>query len=118
MATTLIEDLQAVLAPLATGGAHYGGCLVQPVPDEYLVWLRVVSVPNVTFDGPSDLQNTRVQVDAIAKTVARAAELADAVTTALLASGLTVVPLETQDMFEEEVRRWRVISDYSVWAKN
>ena len=115
---TLIEDIQALLEPLATGGCHYGACLTQPAPDEYIVWLRVVSLPNVTFDGPSDLQNTRIQVDTIATTVQRAAALADIVSSTLVNSAITVVPLETQDMFEEDVRRWRVVSDFSVWAKN
>lgn len=116
--TVLIEDLQALLAPLAAGGAWYGICTASPVPAEYIVWMRVASSPNVSLMGPSDLQNTRVQIDIYARTVARLAAIEQALEAAMAASSITNVPLASQDIYEPDTRLYRAIKDYSVWARN
>lgn len=116
--TVLIEDLQALLMPLADGGAWYAVCTASPVPSEYIAWQRVASSPNVSLGGPSDLQNTRVQIDIYARTVARAAAIEAAVEAAMAGSSIVNVPLASQDIFEPDTRLFRVIKDYSVWARN
>lgn len=116
--TTLIEDLQALLDPLADGGASYGARTDGTQPSEYIVWQRVASSPNVTLGGPSDLQNTRVQIDIYARTVARTVAIEAALEAAMAASGITNVPLTSQDIYEPDTRLYRVIKDYSVWARN
>lgn len=116
--TALIQDLQTVLNPLATGGAFYGLCTAEPPPSEYIVWMRVASTPSVSLGGPSDLQNTRVQIDVYARTVARVAAIELAVEAAMVAASITNVPLSSQDIFEPDTRLYRCIKDYSVWARN
>lgn len=115
---TLIEDLQAVLDPLATGGAWYGAFTLQTQPSEYIVWLRVASTSNVNLVGPSDLQNTRVQIDIYARTIQRAAAIETALESAMAAASITNVPISSQDIYEPDTRLFRIIKDYSVWAKN
>lgn len=39
--TTLVQDLQTVLNPLAVGGASYGARTVGDQAREYIVWQRV-----------------------------------------------------------------------------
>ena len=116
--TSLVQDLQALLGPLAAGGAHYAACTVQPVPSEYIVWLRVVSTANVSLSGPSNLQNTRIQIDVFAASPERMEAIADAVRAAFKASTITNVPGSSQDTYEEPVRLFRSILEYSVWATN
>lgn len=116
--TTLVQDLQAVLNPLATGGASYGARTVGDQSREYIVWQRVASSPNVALGGPSDLQNTRVQIDIYADTVARAVAIEAALEAAMAASSIINVPLSSMDIYEDPVRLYRVSKDYSIWATN
>lgn len=123
--STLIEDLQALLAPLAAGGAWYGINTTEPLALDtngavkpFIVWQRVVSTANVTLLGPTDLQNTRVQIDIYAPRIADAAAIEVALEAAMAASSIQNVPLTSQDLYEEPVRLFRVMKDFSVWAKN
>jgi hypothetical protein len=109
------ERLQAVLASLATGGA-YPNIAEQGVAPPYLVYQRVVSLTNNDLQGPSDLQNTRVQIDAYARTYAHAQALAQAVRAAMRAAPFTNVQISEQDFFEMDVRLHRVSLDFSIWS--
>lgn len=116
--STLLEDLQALLDPLCTGGACYGGRTDGSVPSEYIVWLRVTSPTNVNLNGPSNLQNTIVQIDVFSDTPDRTEAIGDAIRSAFKASGITNVPLSCRDEFEAPVLKYRQIIEYSVWATN
>jgi hypothetical protein len=116
--TTLLEDLQALLNPLAAGGAHPGLNEAQPPVYPYITWQRIVSVPNVALLGASALQNTRVQVDVYSNRLAEADTVAKAVAAALAASSVVNVPVSAQDLVDAETRAFRVSRDYSVWANN
>ena len=115
--TTLVEDLQALLDPLAAGGAHYA-INETPATIPYIVWLRVDSTPNVALGGPSALQNTRVQVDVYAKSFQAAVAIEVALEAAFAASSIQNVPVLSQDFFEDDVALYRISKDYSVWASN
>lgn len=116
--TTLIEDLQTLLAPLASGGSWYGVNTTEPPVYPFIVFNRVVSTPNVSLDGPSDLQNTRVQIDIYSRQISEAASIEAALEAAMVAWPVTNVPLSSMDMYEDTVRAFRVSKDYSVWARN
>lgn len=116
--TTLIEDLQALLNPLAAGGAHYAVNQAEPPTYPYIVFLRVVSTSSVSVLGPTDLQNTRVQVDLISQSVSGLAALQNSVEAAFASWSVTNVPISSQDIFEADVLAHRCILDYSIWAKN
>jgi hypothetical protein len=120
--STLAELVQAILDPLTPGGAWYAVNTTEPLALDsngavkpYIVWQEIVSTDNVTLGGPTDMQNTRIQVDVYAPRIAVASSLTKAVDAALLASALTVIPLSNQPVYEEPVRLWRRIRDYSIW---
>lgn len=116
--TTLIEDLQALLNPLAAGGSWYGINTAQPPVFPYIVFQRIASSPNVAMTGASALQNTRVQVDIYAQQISQAVTIESAVEAAFAAWAVTNVPVLSQDFYEDAVRAYRVSKDYSVWATN
>jgi hypothetical protein len=120
--TTLAETLQAVLDPLAAGGAWFMENTQTPPVYPYIVWMNVVSSTNVSLEGASDLQNTRVQIDIFhTSSVSGAAQaigqLETAVRAALAASSLVNVPLTSYDMSVPQVRAYRRVLEYSIWFK-
>lgn len=116
--TTLVQDLQTLLAPLVAGGAWYGGNTQEPPTYPFITWQRVSSTPNVTLDGQTDQQNTRVQIDIIARTVAEAVAIESALEAAMSAWSVVNVPISSQDTYEDEVRAYRISKDYSIWSTN
>lgn len=111
---SLQTDLQSVLAPLATGGA-WNLRAVQNTVAPYIVWQRVVSTINNSTLGASDVQNTRVQVDAYARDYPTVVSLARAIAAAV-AGGFNGVRLSEQDFFEDDTKLYRVSQDFSVWS--
>jgi hypothetical protein len=109
------ERLQALLAPLASGGS-YPNIAEQGAVPPYLVYQRIISLTNNHLQGPSDLQNTRVQIDAYARSYAGAQQLAADVRAALQGAAFSNVQISEQDFFEMDVRLHRVSLDYSIWA--
>lgn len=117
--TTLVEDVQALLNPLAAGGAWYGGSPQQAAAAlPYIVWFRVDSTANVAMGGASQLQNTRVQIDIYSRSLQQAEGLAATLTAALAASAITNVPLSSFDQYEPDIKAYRISKDYSLWATN
>lgn len=118
--TTLLQDIQAVLAavPGLTGGSHYLSNEDQPPTPPYAVFAFVVSTSNNSMDGPSDTQNTRVQIDIFSRSVGELETLDAALDTAMKAAAFTNIPIASQDQFEEPVRLFRRIREFSVWATN
>lgn len=117
--TTLVEDVVARLQTLApAGGVWYAINTQEPPVYPYIVVTRVVSTPNVSLQGPSDLQNTRVQIDILALQASQAIALETALEASMTSWSVINVPLSSQDSFEEPVRAFRVIKDYSIWATN
>jgi hypothetical protein len=116
--TTLIEDMKTLLAPLAANGAWYGVNTTEPPVYPYIVFSRVVSMPNVTLDGPSDLQNTRFQIDIFALQISQSVAIEAALESAMAAWSVLNVPLSSQDTYEEAVRAFRTSKDFSVWSTN
>ena len=122
---TLIETLQGVLNPLATGGAWYAVNTTEPLALDtfgavkpFIVFLRVINSDNVSLSGPSSMQSSRVQVDYFAPRISDANALQKAGDAALFAAfpaPLACIPQTSQDFFEEPVRLFRVSRDYSIW---
>lgn len=115
--TTLVEDVQALLATLApAGGVFYGLNTVEPASYPYIVWLRVASAANADLRGPSDLQNTRVQIDIYGATLASAVALEAALDAEMAAWNVQNVPLLSFDLIDSDTRAYRVVKEFSVWA--
>ena len=112
---SLKSDLQAVLASLASGGA-WDKIAAQGTLPPYIVWQFVVSTSNVALGGASDVQNTRVQIDAYAKSGVDTEALGKVIATAMAAASFANVPLSSQDFYEPEVKLHRISLDYSLWS--
>jgi hypothetical protein len=117
--TTLVEDMQTLLTTLGcAGGSWYGINTTEPPVYPFTVFQRVASNPNVTLDGPSDLQNTRFQIDIFSLQISEAISLETALEAAMATWSVSNVPLSSQDQFEEAGKVYRIIKDYSVWSTN
>ncbi len=113
----LIQDVQALLTTLApAGGVWYAINTTQPPVYPFIVWTRVVSAANAVLQGPTDLQNTRIQVDIYSRRISEAAGLESALEAAFAEWAVQNVPIASMDGFEEEVRAYRITKDYSVWS--
>ena len=115
---SLIEQVVTLLGGIASGGVHYGVNKSQTISVPYIVIQRVASVPNVSLQGASDLQNTRMQVDVYAKTVAEVDTLVRQIAAAFAASIITNVPVLSVDLFEPETKLFRTTKDFSIWSKD
>ena len=114
---TLIENVQQLLLTLEpAGGVWYGVNTTEPPVYPYIVHTRIVSTANATLQGPSDLQNTRVQVDVVARTIAEADALQKRLADLMATWSVANVPLSSVDLYEEAVKAWRISSDWSIWA--
>lgn len=116
---TFLEAVQALLDPLAPAGSFYGINPTEPLALDgddiagFIVWQRVVSTDEVTLAGPTEQQQTVIQVDFFAPRIATADAMKKAADAAL--ASLRAVPLTSQDIYEEPVRLWRISRDYSIW---
>ena len=120
MATSFLQDMQAVLAPLVTaGGAHYLVNTKKIPVLPYIVYMRIVNMPNVTLQGSSALQNTHVQIDIYSKDIASGDAISKALLPALEAGPWqAVVERASRDMYDFEARLSRISRDFSIWATN
>lgn len=115
---SLIEQVVSLLGGIAAGGVHYGVNKSQTITVPYIVILRVASVPNVSLQGASDLQNTRMQVDVYAKTVSELDALGKQIAAAFAGSSISNVPVMSVDFFEAETKLFRTTQDFSIWSKD
>lgn len=118
---TLIQQLQAVLDPLLAGGMSYAintAELNAETVYPYGTFLFVSSIANNTLTGPTDIQNTRVQVDLYATDPATLDAAGKAVLAAMAAAPFQNVQLTSQDGYEDQVRVYRRSIDFSVWSTN
>jgi hypothetical protein len=116
--STVVEDLRAILNPLATNGAWYGVNTTEPPKFPYIVFTRISSTPNVSLLGPSGLQNTRFQIDIFSRQISEAVSIEIALEAAMQAWATQNVPLSSADLYEEPVRAYRVMKEFSVWSLN
>lgn len=107
----MIETIQAAIAGVV------GNCYPITSPEKptipYAVYMQVSNAPEVSMESQVPIENTRLQVDVFAKTYAQVQTLADQIRSAMLA--LNVTPLSAGDLYESEVKLYRVTQDFSVW---
>lgn len=120
---TLIEQLQALLTPLAAGRSHYQVNEDKQPVLPYITFGFVGGDPQVTLDGASDLQNYRLQVDVFSARVSEAQSVGKAVQNTLAAAlddgTLNAVPIgQPQDIQEEAVGLRRRMLEFSVWSRD
>lgn len=109
---SILTDIKTAVGALVSGRCYPINAPEKPAAP-YAVYFQVANAPEVTLENTVPIENTRVQVDVYAKTYAEAQSLAAQVRTAMM--GLTAVPLLSVDLFEQEVKLYRVAQDFSIW---
>lgn len=118
---TLTEQVQAALNPVTPGGCFYGVNtkeLNELTVYPFLVFIKVVSTVNNTLAGPTDIQNTRIQVDLYNDTIAGIEQYGPLVVAAMAAAFPQSIQLSSDDAYESEVRVFRRVTHFSVWSTN
>lgn len=118
--SSLIEDVVAVLAAqiAPAGKVWYGTNTTEPPVYPYITLLRIINGTNITFDGPSDTQDTRMQIDVISTRIGEADVIAKAVQVAMLAA-FVIGDINQQDFpLDPEVRAFRISQDFTIWSKD
>lgn len=118
----LEELVQAVLtgtSPYATdaGLRVYALLADQNVPLPRVTYQRISNVPTTDFQGRSNLDQVRVQVDSWAKSYAGAKALARQVRDAMEAAEFKALLTNDFDDYEPETRLFRVRQDYRCWYR-
>lgn len=111
--------MASVALAAVVGTAIHAGrapALTTSVPPPFVVWRRVSAVRESAFDGPSDVQRGRFQVDCFAGTYARAVEIAGLVEAALTMeqdADLWAEKAGEFDMFDDDrPAMWRRTMDF------
>lgn len=110
---SLQTTLQAALSGIAAGGV-WNLRAAQNTNPPYIAWQRVISTTNNSLRGASDVQNTRVQIDAYATSYTAADALGSAIEAAVV--GIGAIKISEQDFFEDDTRLYRVSQDFSLWT--
>ena len=113
---TLIEQIQALLDPLAAGGAWYAVNTAEPPVYPYIAWQRITSAPNVSLLGPSDVQSTLIQVDVYSRQVGEMDLIGKLVASSFAAWPVQNAPQASQDLYEAPVKAFRISQDFLVWS--
>lgn len=117
--TTFVQDLVTALNTTSPAGGVWNAInTAEPAVFPYLVFLRVVSTTNNALGGPSDLQNTRVQIDVFDRSYSGADTLARQAKAVLLSAFPAAVELSGFDVYEDAVKAFRISADFSIWATN
>lgn len=94
-----------------------GHCYPITVPEKpdvpYAVFMQVSNTPEVTVENEIPVESSRIQVDVFAKTYSQVQDLADQVRSAMMDLG--AIPLSSGDLYESDVKLYRVTQDFSIW---
>lgn len=90
----------------------------EPPQFPFITYQRIISTSNVSLQGQSDVQNTRVQIDIYSLKLTEAFAFESAIEAAFLAWPVQNVALSSQDFYEDALKAFRVSKDYSVWGSN
>lgn len=100
----------------AVGTVYPGVCTLEPPPSTFIVYQRISSVPNNTLIGGAPAMTwVRMQVDYYARSYPAVKALADSGRAAMQAAGFTTHQQNEMDLYEAEVKYFRVTQDWMVW---
>ena len=108
---SILETIQSTVKDVV------GRCYPMVAPEKptvpYAIYFQVTNVPEVVMKNEVPIENSRIQVDVYCKTYAEAQTKADAIRTAMM--GIGAVPVSAGDLYESEVKLYRVTQDFSIW---
>ena len=114
---TMVESMVGLL----TNGGTAAGNRIFPMtaPDSvvrpYIVFQRITTNDENVMGGSTSLYNTRMQIDCYADTYAGVIALAAQVDALFIAWTIQNVSLGQQDLYESDVKLYRIQADYSIW---
>jgi hypothetical protein len=80
----------------------------------YILYQGITDQPQMSLTGET-AQNKRIQIDAYSNTYAGVKTLEASVDLALDSSGIVIIPKNRTDLYESDVKLYRVQMDFSVW---
>jgi hypothetical protein len=114
---TIIEQTTTLLRGAgAAGGVFFAVNTEQPPTYPFIVFQLLASPSNTTFDGPSDLQSSLIQVDILARSAAMAELLGVMVADLFAASDVPNAPQTKARGYEEAIKAFRVSQDFLAWT--
>jgi hypothetical protein len=118
--STVQEQLVALLSALQWNGTPVPVApevITQDIGYPYLTYRRLVSPPCNTLAGNGNpvIFNTHFEISSWAASYADSVNLAALVTAAMQGWTLQNVLLRDTDMYESDVKAFRIVQDFSVW---
>lgn len=110
--STIQEQLVTYLAQTA---AIYPMVAPQGTALPYVTYQRVASTVNNVLSGAPSIDNARMQIDVWASSYAGAQALAQSIIRAMQAWPVQNVLLNNYDLYEQEVKVYRVLLEFSIW---
>jgi hypothetical protein len=102
-------------------GATVAGERIYPqvAPDgvvrPFIVYQRINTNTENVLSGSTGLRNTRLQVDVFATTYVQAQQITTAIENLMGSWSTPNVCVVSQDFYEDEVKLYRVMTDFSIW---
>jgi hypothetical protein len=122
--TTIQEQLSTLLQPLAAGGAA-PSVQIENNTYPYIVYRRLVSPAHNTLSGNGNpvIYQTLFEISSWGYSYSDAVNTAAAVTAAMQGWTISGVPVQNilqheTDLYEPDVKLFRVVQEFSVWHYN
>lgn len=82
-------------------------------------YARISAIPTYSLAGRSSLRHATIEINAWAMTYAEVKALAEAIEDAMDADGsaFKAVQITDQDLYESDIKIYRVLAEYSIWAQ-
>lgn len=115
---TIQEQLQAILGA-GTGVPVFPIVADQNAEYPHITYQRITSTNENVMEGNGNppISQCLMQIDVWAKTYAQAQSLSDSITAAMLAWLVQNIQVSSRDLFESDVRIYRMSMDYSIWYR-
>jgi hypothetical protein len=109
-------ELQTLLGNLCSGRCYPLINTTPTIVSPYITFQLIYSTPLLVTDSSSNgRQSVRVQIDVWGTTFSSAKTLAKSVRTAMDGWTTPNVIIDSQDLYEEVSKEYRVLLEYSVW---
>lgn len=112
---TITTDLFALLSGNTSASVRvYPLTAPDQVVKPYITYQRISSSSENVLSGNSGLTNTRMQIDVYATTYIESMAIASQIDS-LMNGFKQTISLNSQDLYEDIVKLFRVQTDYSIW---
>jgi hypothetical protein len=115
----MVENALFNLLNGLVGGRMYPMVAPDSPTVPFIVYQNITNSPEYTLGNTSPINNTRMQIDCYSDTYGGVKSLVASVQSAMQAAAqaktLVNVPKMSSDLYEAEVKLYRVTQDYSIW---